>query len=162
LKQFFTVFLLFVEIICVANKIYNHLFEGEKKDEKMKKLIVFFLAVLVLLTFSACTTFQLSGLASMGSKTDYQVLGTFETSQTAHKLLGSSGGKTLFNFTQDATDTTVNKIVKSEIAKFGGDAVINISVVQKATFLNSFLNGLTGNIWAPTKITVSGTVIRYN
>lgn len=125
----------------------------------MKKLVVSLVLLLAFLIFASCTTFRAEGLSSYIPQ-DYEVLGEFEESITAHKFFGSPAGATLFNIAQDSTKDAVSKIIKEEVQKLGGKGAIDIEIEYEATFLNMLAAGFTSSIWAPGKITVSGTVIR--
>jgi hypothetical protein len=89
-----------------------------------------------------------------------QVVGNFEDTVMVHKFLGQSGGTNLFNITSDATEGALNDIAWKNIRNMGGTGAVNVQVTYGSNILHWFLNGLTGNIWAPAKITVSGTVVR--
>lgn len=107
-----------------------------------------------------CTTFKADGLALMPMPENMQVVGNFEDTVMVHKFLGTSGGTNLFNITSDATEGALNDIAWKNIRNMGGTGAVNVQVTYGSNILHWFLNGLTGNIWAPAKITVSGTVVR--
>ena len=107
-----------------------------------------------------CTTFKADGLALMPMPENMQVVGNFEDTVMVHKFLGQSGGRNLFNITSDATEGALNDIAWKNIRNMRGTGAVNVQVTYGSNILHWFLNGLTGNIWAPAKITVSGTVVR--
>jgi hypothetical protein len=76
--------------------------------------------------------------------------------------LGQSGGTNLFNISSNATSGPIRDAIEKEIRKKEGTAAINISVKYGSNPLQWFLNGLTFNIWAPSTVTISGTVIKQN
>ena len=125
----------------------------------MKKLVVVLFSLLVVLVLASCTTFRAEGLSSYVPK-DYEVLGEFEESITVHKFFGSPAGATLFNIAQDATKDAIDKVIREEVKNLGGTAAIDIEIEYEATFLNMLAAGFTSSIWAPGKLTISGTVIR--
>jgi hypothetical protein len=125
----------------------------------MKKTVLLVLSALLIVLLASCTTFQADGLSTYTPK-DYEVLGNFEASVTVHKFIGSPAGATLFNIAEDATASALDNLIAKEVKKLGGSGAINIEVKYQATFINMLCASLTGNIWAPAKLTVSGTVIR--
>ena len=116
--------------------------------------------VVAVVMLVGCTTFKADGLALMPMPENMQVVGNFEDTVMVHKFLGRSGGTNLFNITSDATEGALNDIAWKNIRNMGGTGAVNVQVTYGSNILHWFLNGLTGNIWAPAKITVSGTVVR--
>lgn len=114
----------------------------------------------VVMVLVGCTTFKADGLALMPMPENMQVVGNFEDTVMVHKFLGQSGGTNLFNITSDATKGALNDIAWKNIRNMGGTGAVNVQISYGSNILHWFLNGLTGNIWAPAKITVSGTVVR--
>lgn len=114
----------------------------------------------VVMVLAGCTTFKANGLAFMPMPDDMQVVGDFEDSVWVHKFLGTSGGSNLFNITSDATKGALTDVVWKNIRNLGGTGAVNVQVTYGSHLGHWFLNSLTGNIWAPAKITVSGTVVR--
>jgi hypothetical protein len=90
------------------------------------------------------------------------VMGTFEKDVWVHAFLGSPAGAKLFNITAEATDEAVRDAIQSAISEKGGDAAIGVTIVHKASFGNMLVTWLTGNIYSPGTILVTGTVIKYN
>lgn len=125
----------------------------------MKKTVLLVLSVLLIVLLASCTTFKADGLSTFTPK-DYEVLGDFTKSVTVHKFLGSPAGTTLFNIAEDATANALDDLIAKEVKKLGGTGAINIEVKYQASFINMICASLTGSIWAPAKLTVSGTVIR--
>lgn len=107
-----------------------------------------------------CTTFKAEGLAFMPTPDDMQVVGSFEDSVMVHKFLGQSGGANLFNISSNATKAALTDVVWKNIRDLGGTGAVNVQVTYGSHIGHWFLNSLTGTIWAPAKITVSGTVVR--
>lgn len=117
------------------------------------------LAVVVMM-LAGCTTFKADGLAFMPMPDDMQVVGNFEDTVMVHKFLGTSGGTNLFNLTSDATKGALTDLAWKNIRNMGGTGAVNVQVTYGSNVLHWFLNNLTGRIWAPAKITVSGTVVK--
>ena len=108
-----------------------------------------------------CTTFKASGLAYVpAGSAKYTVVGNFNTSVWVHEFLGSSGGAKLANITAEATDGPVTNAIEAAIKEKGGTSAINITIVHQASLVNLILNGLTGGLYAPSMVIVSGTVIK--
>lgn len=124
-----------------------------------KRVLLVVAALLVALILTGCTTFKVSGLSY--GKQDVEVLGTFETKVKVMKFMGTSGGATFFDLGQDNTDRAVRDAIRDEVEKLGGDGAINVSIEQKATFVNMLVNGITGEILAPVTLIISGTVVNY-
>jgi len=126
------------------------------------KLVLIVLAVCIGIFFAACTTFQASGFQVGMSTGGTETLGNFTTRVYINKFLGQSGGTNLFNLSSNATSGPIRDAIDKEIQKKGGTAAINISIKYGSDPIQWFLNGLTGSIWAPSTVTISGTVIRQN
>ena len=118
--------------------------------------------VVVVVLLVGCTTFKANGLSFMPVDNDLQVVGTFKDSVMVHKFLGTSGGTNLFNISSGATVDKLSAAVWKHIQSMGGTGATNVSITYGSNILHWFLNGLTWGIWAPAKITISGTVVRDN
>lgn len=124
----------------------------------MKKSFVV-ITILLVVMLASCTTFTASGLSSYTPK-DYEVLGQFEESVTVNRFIGTPGGASLFNILEDAPADAADKLIRKEIQNLGGTGAINIEIKYEAVFWNMLVNSITGGLWAPAKLTVSGTVIK--
>jgi hypothetical protein len=120
------------------------------------------LAVCVSIAFASCTTFQADGIQMGFSTNGTEILGDFTTKVYINKFLGESGGTNLFNISSNATSGPIRTAIEKEISKKGGTAAINISVKYGSNPLQWWVNGLTGKIWAPSTVTITGTVIKQN
>ena len=56
----------------------------------------------------------------------------------------------------------ITNIIWKEVQKKGGNAARNITITYRITPFQTCCNSLTGSIWAPATVTVSGEVIRVN
>ena len=131
----------------------------------MKKIISLPMVsvLLFVLIASACTTAAYSGLQFTAADVDsYTELGEFQTSIFVPEFFGVSAGSNLFNISAKNMDNPAYDAIQREIAKMGGDAAINVSIVQKAEFVDMLLSMITLNIFAPGHVELSGTVIRYD
>jgi hypothetical protein len=120
--------------------------------------------VIAVMMVSSCISFQASGL-QMGlnqSTSDYTVVGDFNERVWVNKFIGTSGGTTLLNLSSEATDPAVRNTIEKHIRRLGGDAAINIRIRYGNGPLTYILNCITGTVWAPSTITVSGTVVSKN
>lgn len=109
----------------------------------------------------SCTTAQFSGLQMTKEMASYTAVGDFETSVAVTEWLGGSGGANLANVTMDAMDAPVFDAIQAEIAALDGDAAVNITLKQEATAVDIILNMVTGNIYAPVHVVITGTVVKY-
>ncbi len=126
----------------------------------MKKKILFGALVACFLTvITACTSFKATGLSFGAFEGEF--VGTFETTVTVWKFLGDSACTTLFNVTEDAIAPAVKNAIREELEALGADAAINVTIEQKATFIDMLANGISGSILAPEHITIKGTAIRF-
>ena len=126
------------------------------------KPLLFALAICLIIGFGACTTFQASGLQMGARNSEYQVLGDFNKKVWVHKFLGMSAGPTLFNIGSGIPEGVIQRTVMNEVQARGGTAAINISLKWGSNPIQWILNGMTANLWAPTTLTISGTVIKEN
>jgi|TergutMp193P3_1026864.scaffolds.fasta_scaffold19305_2 hypothetical protein len=126
------------------------------------KLFLIVLVVFVGMGFIACTTFQASGIQMGMNTSGYEVLGNFTTRVLINKFLGQSGGANLFNLSSNATSGPIRDAIDKEIQKKGGTAAINVSIKYGSNPIQWILNNITGTIWAPSTVTISGTIIRQN
>lgn len=108
-----------------------------------------------------CTTFKASGLSYVpAGSVKYTVVGDFHTSVWVNEFLGSPAGVKLFNLTADSTEGPVKDAIEAAIKEKGGTGAVNITVVHQASFVNIILAGITGGLYAPGTVIVSGTVIK--
>jgi len=126
------------------------------------KMLIILLIACAGLIITACTTFQASGLQVGMSSSGTEVLGNFSTTVYINKFFGASGGANLLNLGASATSGPIRNAIDKEIQKKGGTAAINISIKYSASLLQMLLNSITGTIWAPATITITGTIIRQN
>jgi len=133
---------------------------GVKRGFRVKKFLAVFLVVGMATFAMSCRTFQATGLEVSLTGSSVDVLGDFRASVWVNKFLGTSGGGNLFNLSSDAKEGAVIDLVKKEIANKGGDRAINVKVVYTVNPLQYVLNWVTGQIWAPASIVVTGTVVK--
>jgi hypothetical protein len=126
----------------------------------MKFFGIAFVAALLALSITSCSTFKASGLAVNAKGAQYTSLGEFQTEVWVNSFLGASAGSKLFNLTADATEGPIADAIQKEISAKGGTAAVNITIQHKASFVNLLLNWITGDIYAPGTVIISGTVIK--
>lgn len=127
----------------------------------MKRALRVAVILMVVMAAASCTTFQLSGIQVTKTMPSYQTVGEFEISVPVMEFLGSSGGMNIANMTADAMDSKIYDAVQREIAKFTGDAAVNVTVKYEVTLVNAIINGLTGSILAPATANVTGVIVKY-
>jgi hypothetical protein len=130
------------------------------KKERILSIMLVCLLALVSLGGISCTSFQISGVEVVQQPSSGDVCGNFDIEVKTTKLLGQSGGHTLFNITSDATDPKIINAIKSEIAKLGGSKAINVKIEYKATGIQLLLNYITWYIYSPATAHVTGTIIK--
>jgi hypothetical protein len=129
---------------------------------KNKQFLFIGMGITLYLIISSCVSFQASGL-QMGldqSTSKYEVLGDFHDRVWVNKFIGTSGGTTFLNLSSQATDPAVRNTIEKHIRKMGGDAAINIRIRYGNGPLTYILNVITGTLWAPSTVTVEGTVVK--
>ena len=126
----------------------------------MKFLRILLLLVSITAFAFGCVTFKASGLAYVHPGQNFITVGEFSTEVWVDEFLGSSGGSKLGNITSDATEGPVKDAIETAIKAKGGTGAINITIVHQATILNILLNVLTGSLYAPSMVLISGTVIK--
>jgi len=130
------------------------------------KKILWGMLVMVLVfstVLTGCTTFQASGL-QMGlviNGQKYEKVGDFSVKKWTNKFLGwGANGGTLFNLSSEATDPQVRKAVEENVKKLGGDGAIDIKIKYGSNPLHWIFITITGGIWVPGTVTVTGTVVK--
>jgi hypothetical protein len=127
----------------------------------MRRVTWVFSILVVVALIASCTTFQVSGVQMNRETPSYESVGQFEVSVPVHELLGGSGGANLANITAASMDEKIFDTISREIAKFSGDAAVNVTIEYQATFIDLLLNGLTAGIYAPAHAKISGTVVKF-
>jgi hypothetical protein len=130
-----------------------------------KGVLLGVLAMLLVLGFglTGCTTFQASGLQTglAVNGQGYEKVGDFSEKEWTNKFLGwGSNGGTLFNLSSNATDQQVREAIEKNIKKFDGDGVIDVKIKYGSNPLQWILTAITGAIWMPGTVTVTGTVVK--
>ena len=108
----------------------------------------------------SCTSFQISGLEVAQQLTSGIFIGNFDIEVRVTKFWGSAAGKTLANMQVDKTDQAIIDAINNEVRRMGGNRAVNVQIAYSATFLDVLLNSLTLNVYAPSYVRVTGTVIR--
>jgi hypothetical protein len=151
-----------VKLLSIINHKHNSIKINIRRAVMNNKL---FLAVLVIclgICFTSCVSFRSSGMQIGMSTSGTENLGNFTTTVSVNKFLGTSAGTTFLNLSSDVTDGKIRTAIEKEIQKKGGTAAINISIKYWAGPFQFILNALTGTLWAPGTLTITGTVIRQN
>lgn len=119
------------------------------------------LSIALVISLTSCTTFKASGLSVILSDDPYDVIGYMDETIHINKFLGTSGGATFANITEDATDSRINSAVSEQLSKYGGDAIIDMNIKYRASLLDSLGNYITFTLWAPSTAHITGTIIKY-
>lgn len=127
----------------------------------MKNIKLIVVAALLVAGLMSCTSAQYSNLTVTKAAATGEVLGSFETVVKATEFLGGAGGINFVNITADAMDAPVQEAILAEIDALGGDAAVNVQIKQEATAVDIILNYVTGCIYAPTTVVVTGDVVKY-
>ena len=125
---------------------------------KMKTVLFVLLAVLLL---ASCTTFKMSGTSMNMDTPPFHNVGELDIVVNVHEWLGTSGGANLANISATNMDNKLYDSIEREVKKAGGDAVLNLNVEYKASFINILLNLITFNVYAPAQAHVTGNIIKY-
>jgi len=138
---------------------YENLIQG-KTVKRVNFIMVLVLMVSIGIVVTSCTSFQVSGIEIAPHASVGDIIGDFDITVRLSKFLGNSAGTNLFNVTSGVTDPLVDNAVKAEIIRMGGSKAINVKMEHRAGFWNMFWNSVTMSIYAPSRVRVTGTVIR--
>lgn len=127
----------------------------------MKSLLRLIILIIFGVFITGCTSTKFGGLQMTDEMPTFTTVGEFETTVNVHKFLGASGGSTLFNLGEDSAVNPVYDAIQREIGKFGGDAAVNVEIKYGANFLQILLNSITAGLYAPSKVTITGIVVKY-
>ncbi len=129
----------------------------------MKKISV--LALLALLLVSSCvsialdaTSLQESAQLNDAAGKPYMVVGSFEVDDKAGWALGFIPANKPAGDKHDY----FAEMLQTQIAKAGGDAVINLRIRAQNKFIDLLVTIGTVGIYTMRTVTVTGDVIKYN
>lgn len=122
-----------------------------------KALPIVIVALLVVLVSCQTVTFQ--GIQAVKDMDSFTVVGDFERRIKDHRVIGGAGGFALLPLGQP--DKDIFDVIQKEITKYSGDAAINVEIDYGFTLIDLLLNGFTAGVYAPSTITVKGTVVKY-
>jgi hypothetical protein len=91
---------------------------------------------------------------------NYTVIKDFKTTIIDPRLIGYNTSWALASLSRP--DKRIFDTIRSEINKVSGDAAIDVTISYGVTFIDVALNWLTGGLYSPRTITVSGTVVKMN
>ena len=104
------------------------------------------------------TSLQVSKIASGILVEDAQPLDDFEITLKIKRYFGVSAGPAWLGDTN--IDALIDEAITAEIRRQGGSQAVNIIIAYEASMRDFMLNGLTGFIYAPSTIRLSGTVLQ--
>lgn len=123
------------------------------------------LVMMCALFISSCTTIsfyaddleQPASVSSSGSTLKYEVIDSFKINDKAGHLLG------IIPVNQPAGDhhTHLSSLLSEQIAKAGGDAVINLKIRAQFQFTDYLVNLVTLGFYLTRTVTVTGDIIKY-
>ncbi|WGK68592.1 hypothetical protein P0082_08885 [Candidatus Haliotispira prima] len=128
----------------------------------MRNKFVFGLLSVLVLMLSGCITSQYSNLQYGFDTEGYSEVSDLDVRVSSVEFFGDSGGINLFNISATNTDKVTKAAIKKEIEAAGGTAARNIKLVQKASFWNLLVNMITLKIVAPSKVMITGNIIKKN
>jgi hypothetical protein len=122
---------------------------------RMKTLVVFCAAALMVLSLGGCYTLNLSATPSdhaisMSNMPQGKIIKHFTLSKTIHHLI--EGLVTL-------NDAEMAKDIEAEVKSAGGKHAVNVKVKYQMTFVNGLINSITFGIYNPMDLTVEGDVV---
>jgi hypothetical protein len=125
-----------------------------------KSIALVAISALVLLILASCTTVSFQGLQMQKDLESYSVVKDFEITMKDTKALGAGTGYALISLNQP--DERIFEEIRREIDKVSGDAAIDVTIEYKTTFTDMLLNSVTGTLYSPRTIKVTGTIVSYN
>ncbi len=124
----------------------------------MAKLIVLLSILFLLFMAYSCTYVEFSSkdskLAYDPNVKNYIVVGSFSITITEVSFIYR-----LLIINEPSKE--LEDILKEQIVKYKGDAIINLKLTYHITAIQMILSYITGGIFTPNSVTISGDVIRY-
>ena len=117
-------------------------------------------ALALLLVLASCTTVSFEGLQMQTDLEGYSVVREFEIELKDTKLLGAGTGYGLMSLNQP--DERIFEEIRREIDKASGDAAVDVTIQYKTTLGDMIWNSLTGTLYSPRTIVVTGSIVKYN
>ncbi len=125
---------------------------------KVKNILLAILIISLFLLLFSCTYVEFSSkdnkLAYDPNIRNYTVVGSFSITITEVSFIYR-----LVILNEPSKE--LEDILKEQIVKYKGDAVINLKLTYHFTALQFILNMLTDGLFTPNSVTISGDVIRY-
>ena len=121
----------------------------------MKNMKIAALVLLVALFAVSCTTVSFQGIQAVRDMPDFTVVGEFERVISDPHLIAGP-------LPMGQPDHRIFTEIQDEIAKLSGDAAINVTIEYGQTFFDLILGSLTGQLYSPRTITLSGTVVKFD
>lgn len=122
------------------------------------KIVTLSVILLLVLSIYSCTIVEFSAkdnkLTYDPNMRNYVVVGSFSVTITEVSFIYR-----LVILNQPSKE--LDSILKEQIIKYKGDAVINLKLTYHFTTIQLIINMITGGIITPNSVTVSGDVIRY-
>ncbi|MFN3410621.1 MAG: hypothetical protein ACK4YF_00475 [Exilispira sp.] len=123
-----------------------------------KKLILSVLLIFLFIFLYSCTIVEFSArdkkLMYDPDIKNYTIVGSFSITITEISLIFK-----LLVINQPGKE--LDDILKEQIVKYKGDAIINLKFIYHITAIQYVLMYITGGIFTPSSVTIEGDVIRY-
>jgi hypothetical protein len=125
-----------------------------------KSFALWGIALALLLVLASCTTVSFEGLQMQTDLEGYSVVREFEIELKDTKLLGAGTGYGLMSLNQP--DERIFEEIRREIDKASGDAAVDVTIQYKTSLGDMIWNSLTGTLYSPRTIVVTGSIVKYN
>jgi hypothetical protein len=91
----------------------------------------------------------------------YKKMHNFSQKLWTNTFLGwGAYGGTLFDLASEAIEPQLKAAIAATIKKYGGDAAVDVRIKYGSNPVQWILTAITGAIWVPGTVTVSGTVVK--
>ena len=117
-------------------------------------------AVALVVLLASCTSVSFEGLQMQKDIPSYTTIKEFEKVIPDGHLLGWGTGYGLIPLGRP--DMEIFDTIRMEIDKVSGDAAIDVTISYGMTAIDMLLNSFTGGVYSPRRITISGTIVKFN
>ena len=125
----------------------------------MRKTALLGVVVTVAL-LASCTSVSFEGLQMQKDIPSYTVIKEFEKAIADPHILGMGTSFGLIPLGQP--DKEIFDTIRGEIDKVSGDAAIDVTISYGMSAVDMVLNSFTGGIYSPRRITIKGTIVKFN
>ena len=126
------------------------------KSNALKAVLI----VILFISFYGCTRMSIDAgnmsqnvyLGGSPETEEYDRVGTFTA---------TAKGSWAFFGLAPLKQPDIEKVLKREISKVGGNGVINLKIVTKQSFLDGLINIVTLGLYTVRRAVISGTVVKF-